>query len=82
MKWVKYFRNEMGGEKKEVLLDNESILKRINNIDLGRKSRKKKSSILRKVTNYISKKCSNKTTGGRDNCSIRKIVAIGNRKFK
>jgi len=82
MKWVKYFRKEMGDEKKEVLLDNESILKRINNIDLGRKSRKQKSSILRKVANYISKKCSNKTTGGTDNCSIRKIVAIGNRKFK
>ena len=82
MKWVKYFRKEMGDEKKEVLLDNESILKRINNIDLGRKSRKQKSSILKKVANYISKKCSNKTTGGTDNCSIRKIVAIGNRKFK
>lgn len=40
MKWVKYFRKGMGDEKKEVLLDNESILKRINNIDLGRKSRK------------------------------------------
>ena len=40
MKWVKYYRKEMESEKKEVL-DNESILRRINNIDLGRKLRKK-----------------------------------------
>ena len=40
MKWVKYYWKGIGCEKKEVL-DNESILKRINNIDLGRKVREK-----------------------------------------
>ena len=40
MKWVKYYRKKMGSKKKEVL-DYESILKRINNIDFGRKAWKK-----------------------------------------
>ena len=56
-------------------------MKQINNVNLNRKARKSKSSIIRKVANFISKKCANKKTGGRDNCSIRN-VAIGNRKLK
>lgn len=36
----------------------------------------------KKVRNYIYKKCANKTTGGKDNSSIRKVVALANKKFK
>ena len=81
IKWIKHYKANNEGDKR-IITDDKSILKKINDLDLSRKATKRKSSILKKVANFISKKCADKTTGGKDNCSIRKIVAIGNRKFK
>ena len=41
MKWINHYRMKLENEKNNVVLDNESILNKINNIDLSRKSRKK-----------------------------------------
>ena len=38
--------------------------------------------MLKKVANFISKKCAKKTNDSQDNCLNRKIVGIENRKFK
>ena len=81
IKWIKHYKANNEGDKR-IITDDKSILKKINDLDLSRKATKRKSSILKKVANFISKKCADKTTGGRDNCSIRKILAIANRKFK
>ncbi len=91
LKWVDICKNLKEQDNKndiykdpntEAEKNEEDILKEINKIDLKRKIRKGKSTIPRKVKNYIFKKWTNKTTGGKDNSSIRKIVAIGNKKYK
>lgn len=75
LKWIKYYKNENGNDK-IVDSDKESILKKKNKLNLSKKPTKRKSSILKKFANFISKKCANKITGSQDNCSIRKLLIL------
>ena len=60
MKWIKYYKQNQNENEKRGILDNEAIMKQINNINLNRKTRKSKSSIIRNVANFISKKQKNR----------------------
>ena len=87
LRWINIYKNSKKQDNKNEVYKNqqssaekndEEILKEIE-IELKRKKRKKrkgKSTIPIKVKNFIFKKCANKTTGGKDNIYIRKIVAI------
>ena len=81
VKWIKIYKETKTDNRKDNM-NEERILNEIKNVNLKRKKRKGIITITKKVRNYIYKKCANKTTGRKDNSSIRKVVALANKKFK